>query len=139
MSIFDIARGTIEDEEQRLSELKLEVVEIITLEGGTVTGMIPVGLLFRSPFPALFWKPLYLRIRCRYPSDTGEWIVCNRPNQPTCWCWRSDNGINAAPISRIPPAAAKNDIICLPNWTQYIVGIGLLVGIPVIIYLLYPK
>jgi hypothetical protein len=137
MSFAPHAASAIIDEEQRLAALKKEVQEVVSNEGGEIIKIIPVGLLFKSPFPALFWKTLYLRVCCKYPSDIGEWIVCHSPKQGIHWCWKSNTGNQLPPVQRNPSVMVKNDVICLPEWTQYIVAFILILSVPVGIYYLY--
>ena len=101
-------------------EFRRAVRAQIEAEGGTVQSAGPIGLILRSPFPALGDRPLYLQVVCSYEGDSGVWYVRRAYDGSTTWVWKSRTGSATAPVSRPERVLVKNDVLAFPAWVSWV-------------------
>jgi hypothetical protein len=101
---------------KRRNALRLQVRDEIEREGGQIDEMGMIGFLIRSPFPPINWRPVYLRVDCRYPRDHGAWLICSTDRGVTHWVWLSKTGQTQPPVERACPVQVAKGVVCLPQW-----------------------
>ena len=117
---------------KRYRTLREHARETIEAEGGAVEAMTKIGMLLRSPFPAVNICAMYLKIRCSYANDAGVWYVCGAKNG-VHWVWSSSNGKMNPPTERDYEVKVDNNVLVLPRWLSvvlYITLFGFIFGGP---------
>ena len=98
----------------------------IANEGGTIEHVGIIGLMIRSPFRALAVSPVYVKVACRYPHDTGHWYICESESGDMQWAWKSTEGNTDHPVQRDYEVKVDNSVLTLPAWLSVVLFILLM-------------
>jgi hypothetical protein len=114
---------------KRHKDLREIVREVIEEEGGELECITIIGFLIRSPFPPINIRPVYMKAICRYPKDTGAWLICDSDGFGTHWVWRSDTRAEEPPIERPYPVKVDNSVIALSPWVSKLLCLVFFLGV----------